>query len=35
MNRLFRHKDPGRGGYAALTLFVLAYLSALALVLAP
>jgi hypothetical protein len=35
MNRFFRRQDPGLSGYAALTLFALAYLSAMALVLAP
>lgn len=35
MNRVFRSPDPGLRGYAALTLFALTYLSAMALVLAP
>ncbi len=34
MNRLFRHAKPGVTGYVALLVFALAYLSALALVLA-
>jgi hypothetical protein len=35
MNRVFRRQASGLSGYAALTLFALAYLSAMALVLAP
>lgn len=35
MNRLFRQSQSGIGSYAALLLFALAYLGALALVLAP
>lgn len=35
MNRLFRQRTAGLTGYAALTLFGIAYLAAMALVLAP
>ena len=35
MNRLFRQRNPGPSGYAALTLFALAYLAAMALVFVP
>jgi hypothetical protein len=35
MNRLFRRPETGLSGYAALAIFAAAYLSALAIVLAP
>jgi hypothetical protein len=35
MNRLFRRPNQGRIGYVALTLFAVAYLTAMAFVLAP
>ncbi|MDQ2067972.1 hypothetical protein Q9295_16480 [Xinfangfangia sp. CPCC 101601] len=35
MNRLFRQPDRGPLGYAALAIFVLAYLFAVALIVAP
>ncbi len=35
MSRLCRHARPGPGGYTALTLFVVTYLAAMTLVLAP
>lgn len=35
MNRLFRHSNPGLSGYAALALFAVAYLSVMALIIAP
>lgn len=35
MNRIFRQPAPGVPGYAALALFVVAYLGAAALIIAP
>lgn len=35
MNRLFHHRSPGLGGYAALATFALAYVAVIGLTLAP